>query len=199
MEISRRANEPHMPFKDALSTNKDKPQDNLAGIQWDEIANVSPALAELRNRQVMFCELYPFAAQTLGISIQTSGQRWQQAADRFSSRTSMDLRRRIWNIRQRVNDDLSNLTRSAADEADETSRDLALGQPLKVKHVVDTIDNMLRQRRRRFRWVRRGLWLMVEWALVGFMWYVWFVVMILRIFWGVGRGVWSGVRWLLWL
>jgi hypothetical protein len=65
--------------------------------------------------------------------------------------------------------------------------------------VVDTIDNMLRKRRRRFRWVRRGLWLTVEWALVGAMWYVWFVVVIFRIFFGVGRGIWSGVRWLLWL
>ncbi|KAI9171685.1 hypothetical protein HJFPF1_01173 [Paramyrothecium foliicola] len=199
MEISKRADEVHKPFEDTLSTGAESSRANLAGIHWDGIAQVSPALSDLRNSQVAFCELYPLAAKALGISIQASGQRWQQAADHFTSKTSPDLRRRMWSVRQRVNDDLSNMTRSAADEADETSRDLALGQPLKVKHVVDTIENMLRKRRRRFRWVRRGLWLTVEWALVGFMWYVWFVVMILRIFWGVGRGVWSGVRWLLWL
>ncbi|CRK36982.1 hypothetical protein BN1723_020611 [Verticillium longisporum] len=91
------------------------------------------------------------------------------------------------------------MTRAAADEADETSRDLAFGQRLKIKAVVDVIDKMLRRRRRRFRWVRRALWLGVEWGLVGIMWYVWFVVMILRVFVGFGKGVVGGVRWLLWL
>ncbi len=45
----------------------------------------------------------------------------------------------------------------------------------------------------------RAGWLAVEWVLVGFMWYVWFVVMIARIFLGVGKGLLNGVRWLLWL
>ncbi|GKT91564.1 UPF0183 domain-containing protein [Colletotrichum tofieldiae] len=91
------------------------------------------------------------------------------------------------------------MTRAAADEADETSRDLTLGQRLKIKHTLDVIEKMLRRRRRRFRWVRRAMWLAVEWVLVGFMWYVWFVVMILRVFWGVGQGAVGAVRWLLWL
>jgi len=65
--------------------------------------------------------------------------------------------------------------------------------------VVDVIEKMLRRRRRRFRWVRRGMWLGVEWVLVGFMWYVWFVVMMLRAVLGIGTGTIKAVRWLLWL
>lgn len=133
------------------------------------------------------------------MAVQASGQRWQSSADHFTGKTSLDMQNRIWNVRTRVADDLSGLTRRAADEADETSKDLALDQPLRVKHVVDIIEKMLRKRRRRFRWVRRGLWLTVEWLLVGLMWYVWFVVMILRVFFGVGRGFLAGVKWLLWL
>ncbi|OAR01640.1 hypothetical protein LLEC1_03143 [Akanthomyces lecanii] len=38
-----------------------------------------------------------------------------------------------------------------------------------------------------------------DWLLVGFMWYVWFVVMILRVFLGIGQGIWHGVKWVLWL
>jgi hypothetical protein len=95
--------------------------------------------------------------------------------------------------------DLTAKTRKAADEADELSRDLAMGQRLKIKMVIDVIEKMGRRKRRRFRWVRRGLWLGVEWVLVGFMWYVWFVVMVLRVVLGVGRGVVGGVKWLLWL
>jgi hypothetical protein len=98
-----------------------------------------------------------------------------------------------------VADELSSMTRQAATEADETSHDLALVQPLKVKHVVDIIEKMLRRRRRRFRWIRRAMWLTVEWLLVGLMWYVWFVVTILRVFMGAGKGIIAGVKWLLWL
>ncbi|KAG6026275.1 hypothetical protein E4U41_001288, partial [Claviceps citrina] len=90
-------------------------------------------------------------------------------------------------------------SRRAGDLADETSRDLALGQPLRVKAVVDTMSKMLRRRRRRLRWVRRAVWLTVEWLLVGLMWYVWAMVMILRVLLGMGRGVVGSVRWLLWL
>jgi hypothetical protein len=91
------------------------------------------------------------------------------------------------------------MTQQATDEADEVNQDLVVGQRLKVKVVMDGMDKMLRRRRRRFRWVRRAGWLAVEWALVGFMWYVWFVVMIARVVLGVGKGVVRGVRWLLWL
>lgn len=200
MEIRRRALEQHKPLSRAnLAGGNASPQSHLGGIAWPDIARLGPRQPELYERQVAFCEMYPFAAQTLGVAIQAWGQRWQLSADRFTNKTSPELQKRIWSVRSRVADDLSEKGRRAADQADETSRDLALGQPLKVKHVIDTIEKMLRRRRRRFRWVRRGLWLMVEWLLVGIMWYVWFVVMILRIFLGIGKGALRGARWLLWL
>ncbi|KAK5992704.1 hypothetical protein PT974_06119 [Cladobotryum mycophilum] len=200
MEIRRRAYEQHKPFSRAnLAANKITSKQEPAGIAWSDIAKLGPKQPGLAERQVAFYEVYPLAAQTLGIAIQAWGQRWQISADRFTNKTSPELRKDVWDVRTRLADDLSELTRKAADEADETSRDLALGQPLKIKHVVDTIEKMLRRRRRRFRWLRRGMWLTVEWLLVGFMWYVWFVVMILRIFLGIGKGVLGGVKWLLWL
>ncbi|XP_044719919.1 uncharacterized protein HRG_06508 [Hirsutella rhossiliensis] len=200
MEISRRANEICEPFSnEALTANRASMEANRAGIEWADIARLSPEKQQLRNHKAALCELYPLAAKTLASAIQASGQRWQISADRFTTRTSPDLHRRIGQVRSRLVDDLSEMTRRAANDADETSRDLALGQPLKVKHVTDTIDKMLRRRRRRLRWVRRALWLMVEWLLVGLMWYVWFVVMILRVVLGLGKGAWRSVKWLLWM
>ncbi|KFA53672.1 hypothetical protein S40293_03885 [Stachybotrys chartarum IBT 40293] len=197
MEIARRAHEVHEPFKEASATETTMAHTCGADIPWADVARLSPDISRFYDQKTAACESYALAAQVLGVAVQTSGQRWHQAVDHFTARTSVDLQQRIWAVRSRI-DDLSNMSRRAADEADETSKDLALGQPLKVKHVVDTIERMLRQRRRRFRWVRRALWLTVEWALVGFMWYVWFVVTILRVVWGVGTGVWSGIRWLFW-
>ncbi|RFU76380.1 hypothetical protein TARUN_5872 [Trichoderma arundinaceum] len=204
MELRRRAYEQHKPFsKENLAWNEATSRREPGGVPWSEITKVTPKQVHLKlqlyDQQVAFCEVYPLAAQTLGVSIQSWGQRWQSSADYFRDKTTHNLRTRVWEVRTHLADDLSEMARKAADEADETSRDLALGHPLKIKHVIDTMEKMLRTRRRRFRWLRRGLWLTVEWLLVGFMWYVWFMVMILRIFLGVGKGLLRGVKWLLWL
>lgn len=200
MEISRRAHALHKPLSSSsIEDAKNNPRDNVSGVPWADIAQLTSNEKDLHDQQVPACDVYPLASRALGLSIQSSSQTWQSLADDFTSTTAPKLQKRIWSVRSRITDDLSQMTRRAADEADETSKELALDQPLKVKHVVDLIEKLLRNRRRRFRWVRRGLWLAVEWVLVGFMWYVWFMVMIFRIFWGVGRGVVGGVRWLLWL
>lgn len=204
MEMHRRAYEQHKPFsKENLALNEATSPKEPGGVPWTDIARLTPHQVQVRlqlhEQKGPFCEMYPLAAQTLGVAIQSWGQRWQSSADYFRDKTVHALRTHVWEVRTHLADDLSEMARKAADEADEISRDLALGQPLKIKHVVDTMEKMLQTRRRRFRWLRRGLWLTVEWLLVGFMWYVWFMVVILRVFLGVGKGVLRGVKWLLWL
>jgi hypothetical protein len=170
------------------------------GLAWSDVARLSPAAAkELRGRPVSQTELYPLVAAALGTSIQATGQQWQTSVDEFATGAMPGLQRRVDALRHKVARELLDLTRSAADEADEVSRDLVVGQRLKVKLAVDVIEKLLRRRRRRFRWVRRAGWLAVEWVLVGFMWYVWFLVMIARLFVGIGNGLLGGIRWLLWL
>lgn len=199
MEINRRAQEAHKPFcPDSSAPAGNSTGRSCANIGWADIAKFCPESAQ-RDSQIAYYELFALAGQSLSTAIQNSGRRWQTSADQFTYRTSPQLQNRIGDVRSRIADDLSERSRRAADLADETNRDLALGQPLKVKVVVDIIEKMLRRRRRRLRWVRRALWLTVEWLLVGFMWYVWFMVMILRVFLGIGKGVVNSVRWLLWL
>jgi hypothetical protein len=193
MEISRRCHSQNIPIDSNFAITEPSP------IPWTAIAKLSPDPSELYSQAHMRCDLYPLAARHLSSTIQTSAQRWQSSVDRFTSSTAPTLHRRLGTLRSRVADDLSERTREASDLADETGRDLALTQPLKVKHVQDLVEKLMRRRRRRFRWTRRALWLGVEWVLVGFMWYVWFVVTILRLVLGVGKGMWAGVRWLLWL
>ncbi|KAM3463790.1 hypothetical protein NHJ6243_002977 [Beauveria neobassiana] len=195
MEISRRAKVTHKPFSNDGARDCAK----LANIDWNGIAKLCPESKQLQDLDVSFAEAYSLAAHTLTSNMQLSGQRWKQAADKLSSHTGPELHRRVGAVRSRVADDLAPMTRAAVEEADEASRNLALDQPLRIKHVVDTMEKMLRKRRRRLRWLRRGLWLSVEWLLVGFMWYVWFVVMIFRVFLGIGRGIWNAVKWVLWL
>lgn len=199
MEINRRANERVRPFERCgNSTGGTALRLNATGIDWGDVAELTADQSDL-HKEVACHELYSLAAHRLAVAVQSSAQRWQASAERFTNKTSVDLQKRTWALRSRVEDDLLSITRNAAAEADKTNAELALDQPLRVKEVNDTIEKMLRRRRRRFRWLRRAGWLTVEWLLVGLMWYVWFVVMVLRIFRGVFEGALAVVKWLLWL
>ncbi|KAK4462414.1 hypothetical protein QBC42DRAFT_268037 [Cladorrhinum samala] len=157
-----------------------------------EIARLCPGPASQ-----MTC--YPLAARALVASIETSATEFDTVSFRFAFERAPSLERRVEELRLKLAGELTDLTHGATDQADEANHDLASGQRIKVKAAVDHIQKMLRRRRRRFRWVRRAGWLGVEWVLVGFMWWVWFVVMIARIFVGVAKGVLGFGRWLLWL
>ncbi|KXX83166.1 hypothetical protein MMYC01_200345 [Madurella mycetomatis] len=143
--------------------------------------------------------IYPLTARSLSASLSASASHFQTLTSQFTISSAPALERRVDDLRTKIAGELTTLAQSAIDAADEANHDLVVGQRLKVKRVVDGMEKMLRRRRRRFRWVRRAGWLAVEWVLVGFMWYVWFVVMIARVVFGVGKGFVRGVRWLLWL
>ncbi|KAK2598530.1 hypothetical protein N8I77_011937 [Diaporthe amygdali] len=201
MNISRRAHQAQV--LDASTINESNDVLSALGnrVSWPEITQLAPEeqRQELLRQPVSEADLFPVTARVLGTAIQTSRQRWESAAESFRHRTRNEVTGQIEQLRTRLQLDLSAMTRAAAEEADEVSGDLVDGQRRKVKAVVDVIDKLSRRRRRRFRWARRAGWLALEWALVGFMWYVWLVVMIARIFLGVGKGFVRGVRWLLWL
>ncbi|KAK3355655.1 hypothetical protein B0H65DRAFT_417322 [Neurospora tetraspora] len=200
MEIDRRAkarkllNSSNKPDKTATTTN--------SRLSWPDIVALSPdpsTRQHLLVRPVAQTDLFPLAANILSSSIQNSATAFQSSVAVFQTQTAPRMTNRVEALRSRISGELTEMTRRAAEEADDAGGDLMTHQRLKVKRVVDMIDRMVRRRRRRFRWVRRAGWLAVEWVLVGFMWYVWFVVMIARVLLGVGRGVVGVGRWLLWL
>jgi len=181
-EISRRAAE----LKD-LRTDDDSRYKDVAVLAKEELTLV-PKSQEHR-----------LAARIISDDIQLSSQMWHASADTFCNSTVADLLDKIETLRSRVGDTLTPLTRKAADEADEVSKELVTSQTLQVKSISDTIAKMMRRRSRKFRWLRRGGWVMVEWALVGVMWWLWFMVVLVRVVMGVGRGTVAAVRWLFWL
>lgn len=189
MEIARRSHTPR-----PLSA----PEHANVCLPWTDLVcfSTSPEQAHLAVPQL---DLYPAIARILSASISASEADLEKGAKVFVGDEMRQLHGRVDALHTRVASELIDMTRRATDEADECSRDVVASQRLKVKRVVDIIDKMMRRRRRRFRWVRRGGWLLVEWVVIGFMWYVWFLVVIARMFLGVGRGAVNVVRWLLWL
>ncbi|KAJ2905734.1 hypothetical protein MKZ38_004601 [Zalerion maritima] len=199
LEISRRASK-----KGSLVEQAD-PRAPVGLIQqggsaWAEISSLAPRERQkLVTQAVTQTQIFTLAAQVLSASISCSTNAFHRSANTFLHDTIPALTSQIGDVRERVNDDLSTQVRRLSDDADGLARDLVVGQRMKVKRVNEVMDKMLRNRRRRFRWVRRLGWLMVEWALVGFMWYVWLVVVLVRVVLGIGRGAGRVGRWLLWL
>jgi len=213
MEMDRRARErkvvnlPVLPNTKSDSENSDSMPPGAEIVPafastWSEVANMCPdqdIKRRLIARPIAQTDMYPLAARALRAAIEAEARRWETATDKLVNQTGPNLEKRVDHLRETVGGQLTGLTRKAVEDADEAGHDLVVRQRLKVNKVVATIEKMLRRRRRRFRWVRRAGWLSLEWMLIGIMWYVWFVVMIARVIFGVGRGFVGAVRWLLWL
>ncbi|KAF1827718.1 uncharacterized protein K489DRAFT_406376 [Dissoconium aciculare CBS 342.82] len=108
------------------------------------------------------------------------------------------LAARLSALQERAASHLAARVHGACDGADHLVFALTTQQPQDLKRADDAMDQMLRQRRRQFRWLRRAGFKGLEWMLLSLMWWAWFVVLIVnsirRIVVGGGRAV----KWLVW-
>ena len=139
------------------------------------------------------------AARILVSTIDTTTQRLRYSAEQFSRKMVESLHDQIKAIDEHVTYKLTPLVRDSADDADNLSTELTTTHTLAVKQLDDSIDGILRRRRRRLRWIRRGGWAMLEWTLLGIMWVIWFCVVIVRLIRCVVGGFVRAVRWFFWL
>ena len=184
-----------------------------SGVKANEIArraeevpeNLAPFLQELEG---LFKGSLPhvprsqeplLAARILISNIETSTQKVRDDADHFSRTTIEGLHDQIKAIDEHVTVELTPLVRASADEADAFSTALTTTHTLAIKQLNDSIDYILRQRRRKFRNMRRLGWATVEWTLLGVMWMVWLAVVIVRLVRGSIGAFVKGLKWLLWL
>ena len=168
-------------------------------------AEVPPLLEGLRDVIKEPLPLVPpsqevvFAARSLIVDIEATHKDLREAAEVFSLETSDELHQRIRNLDDRVTNKMITSVQQTSDHADAFSTELTSTHPLAIKQLNDRIDSVLRKRRRKLRWLRRGAWTTVEWMVLGIMWMLWLIAVIVRVFRGaVGVAVQS-VRWLFWL
>ena len=167
-----------------------KPPPLLQGLQ-DVIKGPVPLLPASQE--------FVFAARALVTDIEGTNKQLRDEAEAFSRDTVEELHNQIKAVDERVNFKLTPLVRGAADNADAFSTELTTTHTLAVRQLNDSVDVILRRRRRKLRWIRRGGWAILEWTLLGIMWMVWFIVMIVRLVRGTVRGSIRAVRWLLFL
>ncbi|RDW75886.1 hypothetical protein BP5796_06707 [Coleophoma crateriformis] len=149
------------------------------------------ALAEDPNEPVPKSQEHNLAARILSNDIHLSARVLQSTTDNFCEKTVGELMSRAESLQNYIVQNLAPMARKASDDCDDVSKELVTSHMLAVKRLTDMMNKMLRRRRRRFRWLRRGGWVLVEWALVGIMWYVWFMVVLARIILGVFKGLWT--------
>lgn len=117
----------------------------------------------------------------------------------LSQTTLPQIHSSLLDIETNISTTLTPTVRFAGDRADTLSAELSTTRTLEVKKLNDELDLIARRRRRKFRWLRRGLYWSLEWTLLGLMWWAWMIVVCFRLARGIVRGVGVVTRWLLWL
>lgn len=185
-----------------------------SGIKANEISRRSheiydpPVLTELRDvqrrstgstSQVPRRQEHLLAAKLLVGEIEVANQQLRDAAEIFSNTRIEELHNELKTIDERVTHKFTPQIRASADDADGLITELTTTFTLAVKRVNDSIDLILRRRRRKFRWLRRAGFVLLEWTLLGIMWWVWFMVVIFRLVRGTLMGFIGLFRWFFWL
>jgi hypothetical protein len=144
-------------------------------------------------------EEHVLAARILVKDLESSTKALQSSLESFRDKAIQQLTNQIAALQSTVDSDLMPRILESGDQAVRITSDVSGQGPLQVKQITDDIDRMIRMRKRRMRWIRGFGWMLVEWALVAFMWCLWLIVVLVgsvkRVF-GMGVGV---IRWLLWL
>ncbi|KAL4878430.1 hypothetical protein BJY04DRAFT_112879 [Aspergillus karnatakaensis] len=157
---------------------------------FDSAAEI-PSVSRLREHEI--------ASRRLLQRIEASHSTFESSIDRVPKAAFSPLKSQLSTLEDLVNQSLNNRIRAAAEEAENLSMQLSTTSTLAVKQLSDTLDHGLRKRHRRLRWLRRTGFVMLEWALIGLLWWVWLIVVAFKLLRKLLHGMVSGVRWILWL
>lgn len=138
------------------------------------------------------------AARMLSKNLDSTVQGCEETAQQFRNETAARLQARIDDLRERLNSKLTPLVRSSGDEADAFVARLTTTHTLAIKQVNDAVDQMIRNRQRRLRWLRQAGFRLLELLLVGVMWWIWLFVWIFHVFRSAVVGVMRFVKWVIW-
>ncbi|RDW93874.1 uncharacterized protein DSM5745_01196 [Aspergillus mulundensis] len=139
------------------------------------------------------------ASRRLLKRIEASHKSFENSMERVPKAAFLPLKSQLSTLEDLVDKSLNTRVRAAAEEAENLSMQLNTTSTLAVKQLSDTLDHGLRKRHRRLRWLRRTGFVMLEWALIGLLWWVWLIVVAFKLLRKLLHGMASGVRWILWL
>ncbi|KAL4929962.1 uncharacterized protein BDV17DRAFT_52295 [Aspergillus undulatus] len=172
----------------AETARNPQPEFLLRSFEPDEFVPPVPRLYE-----------HQLASRKLLKRIEASHNSFESSIERVPKVAFAPLKSQLSTLEDLVNKSLNTRVRAAAEEAENLSMQLNTTSTLAVKQLSDTLDHGLRKRHRRLRWLRRTGFVMLEWALIGLLWWVWLIVVAFKLLRKLLHGMAAGVRWILWL
>lgn len=154
--------------------------------------------ADLESRCVPAKEEYVLAGRLLSDATEIDVAALHDSARAFRDSQVSQLSHRIADLRGVV-ESCSERARAMGDAATGFGAEVTGQRAIEVRMVMDSLDKLARARRRRLRGLRRIGFGLLEWVVLLFMWWVWFVVVVVRMVWRVFKGTGRAVRWILWL
>lgn len=153
--------------------------------------------ASINTPSIPLKETHLKASTILSSHLDQSFDSLAQVRQAYQSSTSQDLHTRLADLKSLAADKLTHLVHNSSDEADAFGVRLTTEQTLRIKQVDDAVDEILRLKRRQFRLARKAGFKVLEWMVLGLMWWVWFVVVCWKTVKRIILGVVRMVRWLL--
>lgn len=138
------------------------------------------------------------AAKMLSQALSKTLANFEQTILGFQNSTAKTLGSQLEEISHRASEQLTKIVDETSDEADAFNVELTTRQPQEVKRVDEAVDAMFRQRRKQFRLFRRAGFKLLEWLVLGIMWWVWFLVVLFKTCKKIVVGIVKILRWLLW-
>ena len=152
--------------------------------------------ASVDTPSVPLLETHLRASIILSSHLDKSLESLSQSRQTFQSDTGHALHTRLADLKSFVADKLTHTVHNSSDEADAFGVRLTTEQTLRIKQVDDAVDEILRLRRRQFRLMRRAGFKLLEWLVLGVMWWVWFIVVCWKSVRKVIVGIVKILRWL---
>lgn len=141
---------------------------------------------------------YTISARHLSLQIHSANQDLENLIATFRNVTTSHLRNQISCTQDEISEKLTPLVQKTADDADILSGELSTHYVFEVKRLHDEVSTLVRRRRRTtLKWVRRGGYVLLEWVVLAVMWWVWLIVVMVRIARVILSGVWRGLKWMI--
>ncbi|KAK3636738.1 hypothetical protein LTR56_014040 [Elasticomyces elasticus] len=105
---------------------------------------------------------------------------FEQDLDHFQNGTAKQLSSQLDGLGRKAAGQLTTTVHDTSDDADAFLVELTTKVPQDVKRVDDAIEDILRERRRQFRLLRRAGFKLLEWLVLGIMWWLWFIVLLFQ-------------------
>jgi hypothetical protein len=154
--------------------------------------------SDVRIDAVSERQVYQKAADNLAETLTTESDRLYATTTHFRADTIAELRSSLGDLRNMAHDRLEQ-ARQAGDIAVNFTAEVTGHKNIQIMQIVDGLEKFRRRRGRRLKWITRVAFGTLEWGVVLFMWAVWLVVLVIRIFLNILIGVVKFGKWALWI